>query len=301
MATPRERLEELRALDDPRSRLNQLRVLEEQEATEPTSIVDSFLEVVEPTIALGTGAAAAIPAGLAGISATLNPFAPEGAGAAMTEQVQEALTFQPRTEAGKQGLQNTLKSLQPLADFIDKFRTGDETLESGGGAFLATINEIAPEILGAIVGGAGVKGLGKTELPQVKTAPTGRLEPALDPAGQIKSKLVNKIDDIETAGVKLEKGKVVEDKLATNTIKQGFDEGVVALVKGASKKDKSNMKEMIDRTRKRKKDAKFSQRPSDIAGNALLERVLHVKSVNINAGTVLDRVAKTLKNKSNGF
>ncbi len=296
---------------DQRAELNALRGLkslkEDAPAIEVSSkkdqqigITDKILEVVEPTIALTTGAGAQVVGGLAGIGQSLNPFAEEGAGAKISKEIQEAGTFQPRTEAGQQGLENTLDTLQPIADFIDKFRTGDETLESGGGPLLATINEIAPEILGAIV---GVKGVGAKPPPQVKVKPSGKLEPALDKTGQIKSKLVNKVDDAETAGFKLEKGNVVEDKLATSTIKQGFGEDVVAMVKGSSKQDKSNMMKMVDITRKRKKNARYgvNNRPSDIAGDVLLERVKHVKSVNINSGKLLDRVAKTLKGKQADF
>jgi len=63
------------------------------------------------------------------------------------------------------------------------------------------------------------------------------------------------------------------------------------------------MMKMVDITRKRKKNARYgvNNRPSDVPGDVLLEPVKHVKSVNINAGKLLDRVAKTLKGKQADF
>jgi len=272
------------------------------------SVVDSVLGVVEPAIALTTGAASSAVGGLAGIGQALNPFAEEGAGAEVSEQIQEAGTFQPRTEAGKAGLERTTEQvLEPISDFLDRFRTGERTIENTNSETLATINEIAPDI---VLGMFGLKAPTKAKTPQIKVAETGRIEPTLDQASQIKSKLLNKVDDAETAPFKIDKGgNIVSDKLATNAIKQGFGEDVIAMVKGASNQTKDGMKQMIDIVRKRKKNAKFASsidpkirnRPSDIGGDALVERFNHVKAVNTNSKNLLDRVAKTLKGKTADF
>ena len=60
--------------------------------------------VAEPIATLVTGAIAEPIAGLAGIAQAINPFAEPGAGVRAIEATREALTFQPRTEAGKAGL-----------------------------------------------------------------------------------------------------------------------------------------------------------------------------------------------------
>jgi hypothetical protein len=92
-------------------------------------------------------------------------------------------------------------------------------------------------------------------------------------------------------------GKVKADKLAQETIKQGFDSGTIAAVSGASRADKMKMSKMVDVMQKGKENALFAMknRPSDIAGDSLLGRINHVKSVNKTAGKQLDNVAKSLK------
>ena len=57
---------------------------------------------------------------------------------------------------------------------------------------------------------------------------------------------------------------------------------------------------MIDTLEKGKENALFAakNRPADVAGNALLKRVAHVKKVNSQAGKRLDSVAKSLKGES---
>jgi hypothetical protein len=92
-------------------------------------------------------------------------------------------------------------------------------------------------------------------------------------------------------------GKVKGDKIAKEAVRQGFDQGVIAAVKGATKLDRRKMAEMVKIMQKGKEDALFAakNRPSDVAGKSLLERVKHVKKVNRNAGKQLDSVAKSLR------
>jgi hypothetical protein len=97
--------------------------------------------------------------------------------------------------------------------------------------------------------------------------------------------------------------KVKTDPFAKEAIKQGFDPGVITAAKGATQADRVKMLKMVETMEKGKKNALFSMknRPSDIAGDSLLERVNHVKKVNKNAGAQLDTVAKSLKGKSIDF
>lgn len=98
-------------------------------------------------------------------------------------------------------------------------------------------------------------------------------------------------------------GKVKADKAAKSAIKQGFDEGVVSAIKGATPEDRFKMTQMVNVLKKGKENALYSQknRPSDIAGKSLLNRVNHIKKVNRDAGAKLDRVAKSLKGKQVDF
>jgi len=82
------------------------------------------------------------------------------------------------------------------------------------------------------------------------------------------------------------KQKVVLDKAANETIKQGFDEGVIAALKGASDADRIKLIEMVNIMEKTKKNKLFalSNRPSDVAGNTFNNRVSIVVDANKEAG-----------------
>ncbi len=94
--------------------------------------------------------------------------------------------------------------------------------------------------------------------------------------------------------------KVQADVEATGAIKQGFDEGVIAAVKGASQTDKTKMAKMVDIMERGKKNARFAalNRPSDVAGDSLMQRFRAVRTANRTAGSQLDGVAKSLKGQN---
>lgn len=89
------------------------------------------------------------------------------------------------------------------------------------------------------------------------------------------------------------------DKLAKEAVKQGFDEGVIASVKASTGIDRAKMLRMVDSMEKGKADALYAttNRPTDIVGASLLERVKFTKKVNQDAGAELNKVAKGLKGK----
>lgn len=89
------------------------------------------------------------------------------------------------------------------------------------------------------------------------------------------------------------------DRIAVEAINQGFDEGVIAAVKGASDADKAKMLEMVNIMDRGKKNSRFAavNRPSDIAGNSVVDRVQVVLSANRQAGQQLDTIAQGLRRK----
>lgn len=113
----------------------------------------------------------------------------------------------------------------------------------------------------------------------------------LDDAAPPKSKLFNAI---EIGGPR-----VVKDKLAQETLKQGFDEGVIAAVKGSSKADQSKMLRMVHIMETAKKNPAKAKgaRPLDVAGESLLNRFKAVKAANKKAANQLDSEARKLKGK----
>ena len=96
-------------------------------------------------------------AGIAGIAQGVNPFADEGASARAVEGTREALTFQPRTEAGKESLAGVGEALAPVAEGLEKVESalGDTTLELTGSPALAAAAATIPTAILEAIGGAG--------------------------------------------------------------------------------------------------------------------------------------------------
>lgn len=91
--------------------------------------------------------------------------------------------------------------------------------------------------------------------------------------------------------------KLRTDVTAVETIRQGFDEGVIAAIKGSSRADKIALRKMTNIMERGKKNARFAatNRPSDVVGDTLLSRVDAIRSANRTAGQNIDKVAQTLK------
>ncbi len=80
---------------------------------------DPGVGMAEATTALGTGAVAAPLGGLAGLAGSVLP-GPQGQGADWSTRVSDALTFRPRTTAGKAITGAATKPLELLAEGADK-------------------------------------------------------------------------------------------------------------------------------------------------------------------------------------
>ena len=93
---------------------------------------------------------------------------------------------------------------------------------------------------------------------------------------------------------------VVADKVATETIKQGFDEGVIAAVKASSPDDQVKMLKMVDTMQRGKKNklVAMKERPTDIVGDSLMNRVRVIQGANKSAGKELESVANSLKGEA---
>ncbi len=131
----------------------------------------------EAALALGTGAAATVLSGIAGVGKTgseallgdldlfgdkaVSPESREGAKrvADTISQVQKAATFQPRTPEGKQTINAIGEFFEPVGKFLqEKGRSfADKVLSLTGSPILASIAEASPEI-GVEILGAGIGG-----------------------------------------------------------------------------------------------------------------------------------------------
>jgi hypothetical protein len=93
------------------------------------------------------------------------------------------------------------------------------------------------------------------------------------------------------------KPRLVADAAAKEAIKQGFDEGIVSAVKQTNPANKSKLLQMAKIAEKAKNDAVFgaSNRPADVAGDSLAQRIKTIRNINRDAGQRLDGVAKSLR------
>ena len=127
------------------------------------SLGDQVVGGLETAATIASGALAEPIAGVAGIAQSLNPFADEGAGAEAVKATQEALTYQPRTQAGQESLQATGEALKPVGDFFQDIESGlgDYAFEKTGSPAFAAAATAAPtaflELLGAGIGSRATK------------------------------------------------------------------------------------------------------------------------------------------------
>lgn len=216
------------------------------------------------------------------------------------EAAMQEFTYTPRTETGQEYVQNIGEAGAALAPL------------AGMGGQMAQMGQMA-----------------KVAAPQVRAA-AGQAIPAAQqtkaiaknafiyqsPAKQKIAQLIESgVPDKETAQYRITApsttkpesrilqalnaggAKVAKDKIAINAIDQGFDEGVIAAIKTASKTDKADMAKMLDISEQGKKNQLFAakNRPTDVIGNRVLHTFKQVKKANRQAGTDIDKASKALK------
>lgn len=255
-----------------------------------------------------------IAGGVTGLATAAIPGTAPGSGAAVSKSVREAFTYDPRTEEGKQALQD-IGGSELVQSIGTALKGAEKTLGDAGfdlaGPIGGTIGAVIPT---AILEGLGLaapaiaartaKTVGKAATETKEVAK--QLFQYQSPAKQKIAELIEtRTGDIETARFKLGESlaegspKVIKDRVAVEAIKQGFDEGVIAAVKGSSTADKQAFKKMVNIMEKGKKNARYAMenRPSDVVGDLLMGRLRVVQKANKNAGKKLDQVAKSLKGK----
>lgn len=131
--------------------------------TQPRLEEPSFAgaSIIEPAATLISGAIAEPIAGLAGIAQAINPFAEEGAAAEAVEATRQALTFQPKTEAGQESLKTIGGFLAPVGRVLQDAEQflGDETFEATGSPVLAAAATAIPTAIIEGIGLASAKGM----------------------------------------------------------------------------------------------------------------------------------------------
>lgn len=223
-----------------------------------------------------------------------------------------------------QGIDQAVETIKAIQNQGAGRTAGQRVFEETGSPLAATVAETAPEAIGAALGTKGAAAaLSRTQQAAAPTAQAGKeLATAVfqrqSPTKQRIARLLEEgSTDVETAGFRLAApgqaapaqptrlqeflnvgGPRVEAlPAAQNAIKQGFDEGVIAPVQAATAADKAKMLKMVNIMERGKKNKLFAaqNRPSDVAGDTLLDRVKSIRTANKSAGQDIDRIARGLK------
>lgn len=279
--------------------------------------VNPAVSAVETGATLASGALGAAAGGLAGIGQGVANIAGVGDGtsaADRVEQVQSALTYEPRTTGG----QASLEQLAPVGSAIE-FATDVPATAAAAGAEALGADEQAqaaiyggvkaiPEALGAALGSrAAVRQAGGPEAASeaVRRAPAAAAEAIPQrPSRREAAKLLQQ-EQFDAPTAKFELSPTSQPGAArprvqlvpeyAEAVRQGFDEGVVAAMKEGSPRDVAMMKDMVNIRQRQKQNALYNKRATDVAGDALASRVNFVIARNKQAGAELDNVAKGLR------
>lgn len=247
-----------------------------------------------------------------------------GAGLGLAEDIT------PDERAAFEGLQTK----RPISTGIGEFGAGVGTFAIPGGSLLSKLGSASAKIagasaLGAAEFGAITSGRGGSPQEVASSMLLGAALPAALGSKQIARGLTNRFNQAVEAGKTVTRKipqsetkkeiarlikesptdsrtakymldgsqRVVKDKLAVETIRQGFDPSIVAAIKGSSKADKRKMLKMLGIQQKGNLDKRFAveNRPSDIVGDSILARFRAVRDINKQAGLDVDKAAQKLK------
>lgn len=106
--------------------------------------------LVEAAMSLGSGMAGQVAGGLAGIAGTLLP-GDQGQGARWTEGVSNAMTYQPRSEAGQRTIEGIAEPLQFIGEGLDAF--GGVVTDATGSPESGVAARVIPEAAMMAFGG----------------------------------------------------------------------------------------------------------------------------------------------------
>lgn len=221
-----------------------------------------------------------------------------------------------------EGMQGAQADVNAIRDKGFTKALGQEAFNETGSPLAATAAEIAPDLASTLFGGGvALKGT-NTAADAVKLSPTklaiidkiksksGDIETAKYNIANKKQAPMQQVGSLEpvnsdpftrlSESIRGRKETLVKDPIAVESMKQGFDEGVVAAIKASGPEDRAKMLKMVDIMEGAKKNARYAvdNRPSDILGDSLTKRIDHIMDVNKNAGRRLEGVAKSLKGQS---
>lgn len=144
------------AVVQPQGNIERINQLNEEIKSHPEFREPDIRSLLEPAATVASSVVAEPIAGIAGIAQAVNPLADPGAGARAVEATREALTFQPRSEAGRAGLSALGETLAPVGKAFESAEDflGTGVLEITGSPALAAAAATIPTAALEAVGGA---------------------------------------------------------------------------------------------------------------------------------------------------
>lgn len=269
---------------------------ESPQAEEGRSIGETLQGVGETALTIGTGAVGGtlgiIGGAFQGIVDEIRSgeFGSNEAANRIEKRANELmaeLTYAPRTEAGQEmvsAIGEAGEALAPLAGLAAPLQQvgqlGRAAATGKGAAISKAVKPVAETAKNVIA----TQGKAKQRIGQLLDqgiADVDIVEYKRDPASLIS------------------KGRVVKDKVGIEAAKQGWRRDILASAKSASRADKLLMNKMMKIMEDGKSNAEYraDNRPSDVVGNVLLDKIKVIRSANKEAGRKIKLESEKLKGK----
>lgn len=210
---------------------------------------------------------------------------------------------QPLMQAGKRALEQGMEAWAAFSEENPRAARNIEAVTNISGGGLATLqggkvlsrtlqqaeNAAAREARGLIEGGGYDSVDSSTARFRLEEIPDNR--PVIAPRQNIDSDWNEVVEPRSETGVRM---RAVESPEQIRAIKQGFDEGLIAMIREASPVDRQKMLKSLEITEKSKRNLRYGmdERASNIAGRSIMDRYKIVKSRNTEAGESIGRYAK---------
>lgn len=298
-------------------------------ATSDVPVLDQFNQVVQPPqaqprpfsigepliVAAETAGTliSGVPAAIGQVGGTLGALAaagvrgeigsPEAARLAQEVAMQQAQRqlYMPQTQAGQQMVQAVGQAAELVPPFLPM---AAELQAASRFAPMAATQALMATRRAAEQAAAGVQGAVQEVAQEARAVGQGLARIATEPSPQQQAIIETiKKDPYNTDVVsyQLVGDKLKADKPANEAIKQGWKEGAIAAIKASSDEDRIRMQKMLDVYKQGKKDERFRamNRPADILGESLNNRVQFLNDTRKRAGKDIERIAKEqLRGKS---
>lgn len=197
-------------------------------------VIDNIVGGLETGLSIATGVIAEPLAGIVGLAESVNPLTEAGAGGRAVETVRNALTFQPRTDAGKAAIGAVSGAIEPVVSAISGAEEflGQKTFEATGSPALAAAAETVPTVIGELLGISAARGATKVK-GAARSAKEGRgiaraVEDAAPSSAQLRDVsrgIFKEIDDLG-ASVSSKPYRDLSNKIVDDAARLGVDQTV---------------------------------------------------------------------------